>query len=56
MTKPVCRFGLGHWDAMAKDDRLKLGEKLTVAALEKKQSKEVSVDPAYSHLPKGKPA
>ena len=39
---------------MAKDGRLKLSEKLSLAALEKNKSKEVAVDPQYRHLPKGK--
>ena len=38
---------------MAKDGRLKLSEKLSLAALEKNKSKEVAVDPQYRHLPKG---
>lgn len=49
-----CRFGLGRWDEMSKDERLKLGDKLTVAALEKKQSKEMETDPDFRHLPKGR--
>ena len=53
LSSVSCRFGLGRWDEMAKDDRLRLGEKLAVAALEKKQSKEMETDPAFRHLPKG---
>ena len=50
-----CRYGIGRWDEMARDERLRLGAKLAVAAVEKGRSKDAAVDADQKHLPKGKP-
>ena len=50
-----CRYGIGHWDEMARDERLGLGDKLALAAIEKGRGKEkeAAIDPEFRHLPKG---
>ena len=50
------RYGIGHWDEMGRDERLGLGEKLALAAVEKRRGKEkeLATDPELRHLPKGK--
>ena len=49
-----CRYGIGHWDEMCRDERLGLGEKLALAAIEKGRGKEKesATDPELRHLPK----
>ena len=49
-----CRYGIGHWDEMCRDERLGLGDKLALAAVEKGRGKEKesATDPELRHLPK----
>lgn len=47
------RYGIGKWDEMARDERLRLGEKLALAATEKKGKDAKDVEPTLKHLPKG---
>lgn len=38
---------------MARDSRLRLGDKLALAATERSRAKDAAVDPEFKHLPKG---
>ena len=51
----MVRYGIGHWDEMARDERLGLGDKLALAAIEKKRGnqKESAIDPGLRLHPKG---
>ena len=50
----LCRHGMGHWEALAADERLGLESKLEAAAVEKR-GKAYQPPEELKELPKGAP-